>query len=111
MVISGTLGFVGQHACAAWPAQADSGSPTFRIGYFAHITPLQLNRKQQTRRYFNLMGAANCNEGEIDCKHFPLDFEIPCRKAGNTPGKTAPAAVRHTMPCHTHMTSENMTVY
>ncbi|WP_287878249.1 hypothetical protein [Aquitalea sp.] len=91
---------------------AVSESPSFRIGYFfAQLTRQQLNRYQPTARHFNLMGAANCNEGEIDCKHFPLYFEIPCRKAGiQQTGKQHHTAARATkyMPAK-HDRTENMT--
>jgi hypothetical protein len=59
------------------------GSPNFRIGYFLpDNTVLRQGRWVAAIQLRHLGGAANCNEGEIDCKQFPLHFEIPCRKAG-----------------------------
>jgi hypothetical protein len=57
------------------------------------------------------MGAANCNEGEIDCKHFLSTLKYLVAKLVLTRQKTAPyCPVRHKSHANAHDKTENMTL-
>jgi hypothetical protein len=95
MVISGTLGFVGQHACAALAGTGKFGKPHLPHWLFCTHHPVVAKPKAANKAVFQLMGAANCNEGKLTVNSFLSTLKYPVAKLV-VRNKTAPyCAARH----------------